>query len=287
MRLELSVAGSAERARLRMNERLTIGSSSLSQLSVNEPALSPEHFSIGITEQGAWVRAAKGLEIHLNGMLCSQATLNDGDEIRVGGTIFQLGVTGFDTETQEDELPPYTYSCSRFENGIWIIESLDAADSPTQLFRDLVGDQSAYLMINYRQAGQTPAIVGADFFQAASKDIRAEFSLHCLKVTSEEEYSQLIEPLVDTDSALLIISPLSKEELVQQLKFHFAWFAKPSLLKFHLTRGNADLTASLLGDNLRIYTKVSSSGDWWSAQRGDADASWKLFNLPHPPLDLR
>lgn len=288
MSVSLNIVGTLETVRLRMNEKISVGSSSRSQFTVDDSSFAPEHFFVSVRADGCWLNCSEGQSVAVNGQIVSLVQLSDQDLISLGQTAFRVSIEGQLSTEEEVILPKYTYSFFESAKGLLFAESSSSLAQLTPLFEDLGQKRNSYVLANFK-AAQLPCpshlMAEEDLFFNAPAEIRNEYSLHCRQATSIETLLQIYEPLRAKDAAVVLFSELSREELLQKLKFYFAWFSKPSSLKFHLQEGTSDLTGKLLEPVHCVFAEPKGGNGWWCVSSKEKAPDWKTLGLTESPAN--
>ena len=286
MRVLVEVRRTGERKWLRANEKITIGRSPTAQVEINDPQMAAEHFKISVEPDGCWLECLTDQQVQVNGVAASQHELQDQDLVVAGESEFAITIEGQSTATEaENTAPPYQYSKFHLPTGCLLFQSSDPLDQPTILTSDLADSRQIFVLANYTAAGiKKPESLadGSDLFHSAPEEIRDEHSLFLLAAKNADSAWQDYEPLRGSDAALIGFCTKSKEEVLKDLKFHFAWFSKPSILKFQMQDGTKQLVQQLLNVFDCVFAE-DKDRSWWVAASENKCEDFQQVGFRHPP----
>jgi hypothetical protein len=132
------------------------------------------------------------------------------------------------------------------------ITVLHSREHLAMILEALAAGRQAFAVANFKWAkhdlpgGITPE---KDLFKDAPPEIRETDSLHLLALETSSRTMPLLRELADRDAGMVIVSPMAIDDLTTSHRCFWAWFARPSLLDFHLRQGSRMLTGKLL-DNI-------------------------------------
>lgn len=270
---------------IRQHEAVTVGSSVQADQQIEgDQELDRLHFHLHY-QDGRWMlQAVSDRPIKLNGEYRRLSVLQDGDRILAGRTMFSVVLPTDPNAPDLDESSQVTSDTVSFDTpldpvldwwrGLNRRESrLEAAvleycvEGVEEHFLELLptfGSIGATALVWNRRAFQDPDatlagwnVVEEDLFSKAPPEIRKEHSLAVGPVEWERCDIQELAVILRSDTAMLLIHSTDISELIENKRVMWGWYAKPSLLQFHLRNGSEMLVSQLIkaGETLAIVPK--------------------------------
>ena len=252
---------------LRHDEKVLVGNTSQADLQIeSDNQMAAQHFAIEGHAKGwrAIAVSPNSASIRINGQIASSHELLHGDVITAGITSFNISIEGdradgsdasagdTATETAASEIG-LEFTSQIHSSKVIEIEVVTSVQCETQVLNSLSQSEAIYFAVNRKRLGDQVDLAdleSEDLFESAPEEIRATDSLSVTPVDlnqGTDEVQRLIQA-ARKDAASFIVSPLDHQGLLESQKLFWAWYARPSLLHFHLTKGSQELASKLLVD---------------------------------------
>ncbi|MCY2966690.1 MAG: FHA domain-containing protein [Planctomycetota bacterium] len=265
---------------LHRGERVSVGKSDSADLRIEDDVnLADVHFLLEIVADSLEVgnQPAPKRSLYVNGRKVTKATLSSGDTIRAGRSEFQVeieagtttwqgpGLVDADAPPESIAPPPIVVRRRPAIKGVSQILVADGDIHRLAITKSLGTDSALFLVANfqYARAPLPPdAGLGEDLFQGAPAEIRASHSLHLLTLPPDrlDALAPLIDRLQKKDSAVIVCSTKSADELRKDHQLYWAWFARPSTLTLQFLKGSEQLATHLLTGFSAILMPIDASG---------------------------
>lgn len=262
--LRLSENGNESKCWLRDGQSITVGKSPLTELCIDDdPQLDDRHFRVEVTDGKCRLLGltSLGRKVLVNGVHALECELHDQDLIEAGRSRFRVMIEGARGGGVAEGLAvPNPVVAETNPTLELVLESthvaritvLHARKHLALIVDALAAGRQSFAIANFKWAKHDlPGGITSekDLFKDAPPEIRETDSLHLLALETSNQTMPLLVELADRDAGMVMISPMAIDDLTTSHRCFWAWFARPSLLDFHLRQGSRMLTGKLL-DNI-------------------------------------
>ncbi len=255
------------------------------------------HFRIVTTDEDCWIYnlASDFKSTSVNGMPVRESRLQDGDQILAGGIIFHVQLTGVEwaspppPQLKVDSRPQLSKSYRHQIGRCGLHVYSDNADDlqTADVMRGIHGQQIfLHLLINYKAAQQAlPNWLAAedDLFESAPTEIRQEHSLHLVTGQDLQQTQQLFLGLSERDAVTCVLTDKPPADFLREKQLFMAWFARPSLLGFHLAQASAEFVGRLMSNLHGVLTKPPGKNSWSLTANPSLAPDWRSLGFEVPP----
>ena len=258
---------------LASGQKITLGASRWADFHLRgDPTLPAQCAELEVRDGDCFIyeTAVSRSVLRIDGQASSGCALTNGATFRVGSIELRVHWE-IRPEAQHPSAPPLP----RFEllqvplrEGIKQLNAPESNPWPLHhLLRQLASHCPLMLLVNGRGAGPALPVDIADsedMYQHAPAEIRAEYSMHVVGDRAFEELWELYEPIADRDVCIwaAYASEESLEDVLNKARLYLAWFAKPSILQFTLSKSNGEMAEKLMGPFLALCLPQSLAGQW-------------------------
>ncbi len=280
------------------NQSITVGRSDEAEHPVYT-ALEMEdvHFRIVTSDDACWLfnLASDYTTTALNGVPVRETLLHDGDHIRAGEIVFQVTLSGGLAKSSpapaSAAIPANKQSQSyRYRPGRCGLHHYqdNGDDFHTEHVLQAINRQRLfqYLLVNFRAAGVLlPPYLAAeqDLFRHAPAEIRLEHSLHLIANGDLARLHQLFQEFSLRDAAICVVTDRPPRDFLSQHHLYLAWFARPSLLKFHLEEASEAFVEKLMSNLHGVFFKGPQEKSWALTVNSSLVPDWKHLGFEVPP----
>lgn len=236
---------------------VVVGSNPASEFCIEDEGLASRHFSLAFEGLALRIQnlAANGQRLWIDGRAETNRVIGHGTRIRAGNVEFHVAV-----DVPESTTAPSPSLTSRLEFRLQVamggagLLSMGPVDSKWPgWIATIAAGRTVILAVNRQHARiqlPFPLAEGQDLFGSAPPEIRRMHSLHMLPISEEGglEHSEIVQSILEADAGMLLISSKSLPELIESKRLFWAWFAKPSLLRFQVQEGSDQLARQLMAD---------------------------------------
>ncbi len=257
--------GKRRRYALRPFEVGTVGSGVADDHYISfDRELQPGHFSLRYLGNRWIVEAGTDCQLHVSGCTVRRAMLTQGDEFKAGRTTFKVEIADSATRlpkhngsstlhvmTETESKPPFEFE-ERVFGQYNMVRIHKAKGRHKQILGTLGTNTHVGLLVN-RKAARTADLklegwqaLSTDLFTLAPEEIRAENSLELGTWDWTTCSDQALENLARSEAIIALFYRQQSAELLDSKKLYWGWFARPSVLWFHLQHVSPMLMDKLL-----------------------------------------
>jgi hypothetical protein len=289
----LDAYGTIRQMWIRPHEMATVGASRHADyVLTHDPELDQVHFLVQMVDQ-AWVIEAVGdRPVQVNRRYIRASKLEHNDSILAGSTDFTVllpklpdtpggasetatfpvkATVPEETDTQIDDAPVLEYAVSALKGGVHQLRVIEGRSFLRKALIQSSNGCETYAVWNRKAFGDTDAQLTGwtnasdDLFSSAPEEIRGVHSLEFGRIqATQPEFLKELEPkILDSDTFVILISRAPSDAVLQAKKISWAWFAKPTLLQFHLQNGSETLLRLLMDGLDSILVSKRGSKDLW------------------------
>ena len=256
--------GKLRRYALRPFEVGTVGSGANDNHFISfDRELHPGHFSLRYVGNQWIVEASTNCSLQISGRTLRHAILAQGDEFKAGQTIFKVEIAegAPHIPRHSEQAPghspkPLVERAFEFQERVFgkflEVRVLNANSRCQELLSALGSNSQVGLLVN-RKAAITPDLqlegwqtLTMDLFTLAPEEIRAENSLEFGHWDARVCSDRAIENLARSGAVIALFYRGHEKELLDAKKLYWAWFARPSILWFHLQNVSPTLMENLM-----------------------------------------
>ncbi len=280
------------------NQSVTIGKSDEAEHPIYMAAgLDDVHFRVATTDEECWLTnlALEFTSTWLNGSPVRENELHDGDQILAGGIVFHVMLSDGELTSATpprrvvDAAPALSQSYQHRIGRCGLHEYHgDADDLRTEDVMLAIHSRHIflYLLINFKAAGRalpSPLAADDDLFQHAPAEIRQEHSMHLVASHDIEQTLQLFSDLSQQDAVVCVLTDKQPGEFLRDNKLFMAWFARPSLLGFHLSNASDEFIGRLMSNVHGVLMESPGKSSWTLTTNPKLVADWKGLGFAVPP----
>jgi pSer/pThr/pTyr-binding forkhead associated (FHA) protein len=291
---------------IRRHEAVTVGSGRQSdQVVLGDAGIDKCHFHISHQEEQWVLESVTDRPLSVNGEYVRLRILQERDTIQAGGTIFIVQSLPLTTtsktnaecddrneiQTTDRQIANWfttqagqSRAHSRLQGGIDEYYAEMVEGDVLHIFREFSSVGSTSMLWNRKAMGDAQAsligwtVVREDLFLHAPPEIRQEHTLAIGSLDWNQCNVDHLLPILRSDTAILVFHAGSTDQWTKSKQTIWGWFARPSMLQFHLRNGSPMLLELLVADgDMLAFLDASSKRQLFIYARKQATESHPIM----------
>ncbi len=178
------------------------------------------------------------------------------------------------------------FTASQTSTTVARYSSVDDADA-WDMIRQLGTGMNVLLAANLK-ACRLPLIGGLreedDAYAEAPEAVRSDHSLHVFAADSIPDARAVIETLRQKGGLIVLFTKLDRAALMAELKFYWAWFARPATLRMQFEDGSEFLAEKLFSGLHAVLIEAEPGKGWIVYANPKNTPDWQAVGFPNPPI---
>lgn len=165
--------------------------------------------------------------------------------------------------------------------------STEPPSDTLDLVRRLGTGMNVFLAANFKACG-LPLPAGLDenddAYAEAPAVVRNEHSLHVVAFDALPGGTESVEALRQQGGLMVLFTKLDRAALMEELKFYWAWFARPATLRMQFEEGSEFLAEKLFSGLHAVLIEAEPGKGWIVYANPKNTPDWQAVGFPNPPV---
>jgi hypothetical protein len=156
-----------------------------------------------------------------------------------------------------------------------------------ELARHLGRTMNVFLSVNFKACGlPLPAGIEEkdDAYAEAPAAVSSKHSLHVFVFESPPGVAETVDAIRQKAGLIMLFTNLDRDALMEELKFYWAWFARPATLRMQFEEGSEFLAEKLLSGLHAVLIEAAPGKGWIVYANPKNTPDWRAVGFPNPPV---